>query len=58
MNVDPEFLINEVQNRPSLWDTSDEDYKDTKKKNGLWASVCSSLFPNFNEKTEPQQKVI
>ncbi|XP_012277721.1 uncharacterized protein LOC105698239 [Orussus abietinus] len=57
-NVDCELLISEVQKRPSLWDTSHEDYKDKHKKNSAWVEVCACLIENFATKSTALQKVI
>jgi len=58
VNIDGEFLINDVQKRPLLWDTSNEDYKDKNKKNSAWFEIALSLLSNFNEENEAQQKLI
>lgn len=38
-NIGCKVLINEVQKRPLLWNTADENYKDKIKKNTAWIEV-------------------
>lgn len=47
---DIDFLISLIEERPVLWDTSDEHYKNKFIKQDAWKSVCESLFPNFQDK--------
>ncbi|KAF9406807.1 hypothetical protein HW555_012946 [Spodoptera exigua] len=47
---DVDFLISLIEERPVLWDTSNEDYKNKFIKQDAWKDVCKSLFPNFEEK--------
>ncbi|CAF4881428.1 unnamed protein product [Pieris macdunnoughi] len=47
---DVDFLISLIEERPILWDTSNEDYKNKFIKHDAWKDVCKSLFPNFEEK--------
>lgn len=54
--IDMELLISEVEKRPALWDTSDEDYKDKNKENLIWNEICSCLFENYDTIPEIQQK--
>jgi hypothetical protein len=48
VNINSEFLINEVQKRPLLWDTSNEDYKDKNKKKSARFEIALSLLSNSN----------
>lgn len=56
--METEQLISEVEKRPVLWDTSNEDYKDRNKKNEAWLNVTSALYDNFSNNTETEKKVI
>jgi len=56
--METEQLISEVEKRPVLWDTSDEDYKDRNKKNEAWLNVTSALYDYFSINTETEKKVI
>ncbi|XP_060806167.1 uncharacterized protein LOC132903035 [Amyelois transitella] len=47
---DVDFLISLIEERPVLWDTSNEDYKNKFIKQDAWKDVCKSLYPNFEEK--------
>nr|CAI5828261.1 unnamed protein product [Callosobruchus analis] len=49
--VDSELLINEVQKRPVLWDTTNKN-----KKNTAWAEVCTVLLEDFEAKTDSEQR--
>lgn len=57
-NIDCEMLINEVQKRQLLCDTTDDNYKDKTKKNTAWSEIALSFISNFQEKNESEQKVI
>jgi len=39
-NIDCEILINELQKRPLLRNTADENYKDNTKKNTAWREIA------------------
>lgn len=58
MDIDVEQLIFEVQERPILWDTSSELYKDKNKKIIAWIDVCSIIDKKFTEKSKEDQEVI
>lgn len=51
-------FINEVQKRPLLWNTADENYKDKTKKNTAWREIAVSIISKFQEKNDSEQKVI
>lgn len=53
-SIDGELLISEVEKRPTLWDTSNENYKDKTKKNSTWIEVASSLLSNFKNENGAQ----
>ncbi|XP_050345151.1 uncharacterized protein LOC126770053 [Nymphalis io] len=50
IEYDVDFLISLIEERPVLWDTSNEDYKNKFIKQDAWKDVCKSLFTNFEEK--------
>lgn len=54
--METEQLISEVEKRPVLWDTSDDDYKDRNKKNEAWLKVTSVLYENLSNNTETEKK--
>ncbi|CAH0731058.1 unnamed protein product, partial [Brenthis ino] len=47
---DVDFFISLIEERPVVWDTSNEDNKNKFIKQEAWKNVCKSLFPNFEEK--------
>lgn len=49
-DVDIDLLISLVQERPCLWDSSDEGYKDKFIKQDSWKSICENIYENYNEK--------
>ncbi|VVC44867.1 BESS motif,MADF domain [Cinara cedri] len=57
-NIDCELLIKEVQKRPSLWNSTDKNYKDKTKKNKAWCEIALSFIIDFQEKNESEQKII
>lgn len=52
---DIDFLISLIEERPVLWDTSDEHNKNKFNKQDAWKSVCESLFPNFQDKENSEK---
>jgi hypothetical protein len=56
--MDIEMLINEVYQRPILWDISTDDYKNKDKKTTAWRDVACAVFQDMNMKTEAEQKMI
>lgn len=57
--IDGELLVNEVQKRPLLRNTSNEDNTDKNKKKLAWIEIeIVSLLPNFNSENDAQQKII
>lgn len=56
--MDIDLLIAEVQKRPVLWDTTDEEYKDRNRKNTAWIEVAEAVCSeDFKRKQEAEQKV-
>ncbi|MPC94368.1 hypothetical protein E2C01_089535 [Portunus trituberculatus] len=45
--IDPELLISLVQERPTVWDKSREDYKSRTRTTKCWREVYIQLNPNF-----------
>lgn len=56
--IDVEQLILEVRERPILWDTSSDLYKDRLKKIKTWTDICGLLTKNFSDKSEEDQENI
>ncbi|XP_072394828.1 uncharacterized protein [Diabrotica undecimpunctata] len=57
-NVDVEFLISLVEARPSLWDKTNNNYKDKHLKAAAWREICCLLFENFEELEQIEQQNI
>ncbi|KAK7067373.1 hypothetical protein SK128_005799, partial [Halocaridina rubra] len=53
-----EELISEVEKRPALWNPSNEEYKNKKKKVEAWLEVCHSVYLDYEEKTAEEKKQI
>lgn len=53
--IDIEFLISLVQERPIIWDKSHEHYSDRFRKVNEWAAVCKIIFQDYEE-FEDQKK--
>jgi hypothetical protein len=49
-DVDVDLFISLVQERPCLWDSSDDSYKDKFIKQEAWKSICEIIYENYNEK--------
>jgi len=47
MAIDCERLIVEIQNKPCIWDTSSQEYKDRDKKQQDWVTVAVSMNENW-----------
>lgn len=56
--TDVEKIILMVRDRPILWDTSSELYKDRSQKRIIWTEICASLNKNFLDKSEEDQEII
>jgi hypothetical protein len=56
--MDIEMLINEVYQRPLLWDTSTDDYKNKNKKTTAWREVARAVFKDMKKNTEAEQEMI
>lgn len=46
--INPELLIQEVANRPSLWNIYCETYKDRDTKNRDWHDIGTTLVPHWD----------
>jgi hypothetical protein len=53
-----EKIILLICDRPQLWDTSSESYKDKHKTRDGWNEVCSELFDDFDNKDSGEKAVI
>lgn len=47
--IDIDFLISLVQERPIIWDKSHEHYSDKFRKANEWAAVCKIIFQDYEE---------
>ncbi|KOB75387.1 Uncharacterized protein OBRU01_07634 [Operophtera brumata] len=56
MDIQAETLITLVQERPVLWDKTEDVYKDKNLKLAAWREVCLILKPNFDELDEKERK--
>lgn len=56
--MDVELLISEIEKRPVIWDTSNEDYKNKPKKADAWVDICCTLFEDYAFKSEAEHKLI
>ncbi|CAG5007173.1 unnamed protein product [Parnassius apollo] len=56
MNIQAETLITLVQERPVLWDMTEDVYKDKNLKLAAWREVCLILKPNFDKLDEKERK--
>lgn len=48
-DIDIDFLISLVQERPIIWDKRHEHYSDKFRKRNEWAAVCKNLFQDYDE---------
>lgn len=53
-----EQFIEEIRNRPSLWDSSSELYANRQLKKDNWSELCATFFPDFSEKDENEKAQI
>lgn len=51
-------LIESVEQRPCLWDKRRDDYKDKGLKEKSWREVCNTLYENFEDINEHEQRRI
>lgn len=49
-DFDIDLFISLVRERPCLWDTSNETYKDKFIKQEAWKTICEIIYDNYNEK--------
>ncbi|KAM3966673.1 uncharacterized protein ACR2FA_012211 [Aphomia sociella] len=57
-DVDIDYLISLVQNRPSLWDKSNEDFSNKFRRANEWVAVCKILFPEYDDFDEAKKHEI
>ena len=56
---DIEHLIIEIKNRPIIWDSSSNEYKNKIRKTDAWEEVCIAIKgDDFNEASEQMKKQI
>lgn len=56
MDIQAETLITLFQERPVLWDKTEDVYKDKNLKLAAWREVRLILKPNFDELDEKERK--
>lgn len=56
INIDPELLISEVENRRNLWNAGDENYKDRDIRLQSWQDVTSIVVKNYDKMSGNDQK--
>lgn len=56
MNV--ETLIQEVRNRPVIWDVNHEHYNDRFRTQLAWYNICTVLLENFRQKSKIEKSNI
>ncbi|CAG5004989.1 unnamed protein product [Parnassius apollo] len=54
-DIDIDFLVSLVQERPIIWDKSHEHYSDKFRKANEWVAVCKKIFQDYEE-FEDQKK--
>ena len=47
--INTELLINQVEDKPAIWDKTLDSYKDKKLKESAWKEMCVMLKENFEE---------
>lgn len=53
---DTELLISTVEQKPCIWDTSSENYKNRDLKNNAWEEVAEIVIQNFVKLDEAKQQ--
>ena len=54
---DIEHMILEIRNRPIIWDSSMNEYKNKNRKNNAWEEVCMALKgDDYNEASNETKK--
>lgn len=51
-------LINEVEARPTIWDSRSKEYSDRALKRGAWEELCASFVPNYYKSSDAEKKGI
>ena len=52
-------MILEIRNRPIIWDSSINEYKNKIRKNDAWEEVCMALKgDDYNEASNETKKII
>lgn len=45
-------IISAVKNQPLLWDSREEEYKNTERKNSIWKDIANRIGMNTGKKKE------
>lgn len=46
-----EEFIDEVESRPTIWDSRSDKYSNKIEKKKAWAEICNKFIENFTNKT-------
>lgn len=57
-DFDVEIFIDEIKKRPSLWDSSSNEYKNRQLKRDGWKEICENVVPNFDKKDAKEHQEI
>lgn len=55
---DVEHFIRNVRDRPSIWDSSSQEYSDRLKKHACWLEICRIHYADFDEMVEKKRRDI
>jgi hypothetical protein len=58
IDINKELLIALVEERPVLWDKSDDIYKDRNATRKAWNEVCLGLKEDFDTLGDPEKKYL
>lgn len=53
-----EHFICNVRERPSIWDSSSQEYSDRLKKYACWLEICRIHYTDFDELDEKERRDI
>lgn len=56
--LDIEFFIEEIKKYPEIWNVSDENYHDRRKKRAAWTNICCLFSDNFEQKDDKERNEI
>lgn len=47
--IDMELFINEIRNRPEIWDSNCEEYKFKNRRWQAWTEIATIVIPEFGD---------